>query len=199
MTGLFLSAAHARLRPLRVLLLCGLTYSPSATFAVEMQDSNMAALDRGEMPRWRVSGQLRSARLARREMALVFRPGVKRGFSPEWTALLNSARCPNRRHAPGSCLDGKTVTGLADDAIAEIVKRARKTRVVILNEAHDTSIGRAFGLEVARALRPLAYSLLAVEALSNRSGATLPGSAPLLEECGGARCRLHIRTRSSLT
>lgn len=53
------------------------------------------------------------------------------------------------------------------DAIAAIVERARKTRIVILNEAHDEPRHRAFGLEVARALRPLGYTLLAMEALPN--------------------------------
>lgn len=50
-------------------------------------------------------------------------------------------------------------------AIDEIVKRARKTRIVILNENHLDPRGRAFGLEVARALKPLGYTILAVEAL----------------------------------
>ncbi|HEX6376620.1 MAG TPA: hypothetical protein VFZ91_12980 [Allosphingosinicella sp.] len=74
-------------------------------------------------------------------------------LDPTWTARLSQAS--------------------RTDAIAEIVKRARKARVVILNESHQTSRGRAFGLELARALRPLGYSLLAVEALSNRRGAPL--------------------------
>lgn len=51
------------------------------------------------------------------------------------------------------------------DAIAEIVRRARATSIVILNEAHGSPRDRAFGLEVARALRPLGYSVLAVEAI----------------------------------
>ena len=51
------------------------------------------------------------------------------------------------------------------DAIAEIVRRARSTSIVILNEAHGSPRDRAFGLEVARALRPLGYSVLAVEAI----------------------------------
>lgn len=50
-------------------------------------------------------------------------------------------------------------------AIREIVKLARKTRIVILDENHLDPRGRAFGLEVARALRPLGYTVLAAEAL----------------------------------
>jgi hypothetical protein len=53
------------------------------------------------------------------------------------------------------------------DAIAAIVQRARSTNVVILNEAHHSPRDRAFGLEVARALRPLGYSVLAAEGFSN--------------------------------
>ncbi|MFD2935451.1 hypothetical protein [Spirosoma flavum] len=53
----------------------------------------------------------------------------------------------------------------AVSAIDEIVKRARKTRIVILNENHLDPRGRAFGLEVAHALKPLGYTILAVEAL----------------------------------
>ena len=49
-------------------------------------------------------------------------------------------------------------------AIDEIVKRARQTRIVILNENHLDPRGRAFGLEVAKALKPLGYSVLAMEA-----------------------------------
>lgn len=50
-------------------------------------------------------------------------------------------------------------------AIDEIVRRARKTRIVILDENHLDPRQRAFALDVARALRPLGYSILAVEAL----------------------------------
>lgn len=81
-------------------------------------------------------------------------------LDPTWTARLSQAA--------------------RTDAIAAIVKRARATRVVILNESHETSRGRAFGLELARALRPLGYSVLAVEALSNMRGAAPPWPASLL-------------------
>ncbi len=56
------------------------------------------------------------------------------------------------------------------DAIAEIVARAAKTRVVILNEDHGRPRDRAFALEVARALRPLGYSVLAAETFRNMDG-----------------------------
>jgi hypothetical protein len=54
----------------------------------------------------------------------------------------------------------------ARPAIAEIVARAKRTRVVILDEDHLSPRDRAFGLEVARALRPLGYTVLAAEALT---------------------------------
>ena len=56
------------------------------------------------------------------------------------------------------------------DAIAEIVRRARATSIVVLNEAHHSPRDRAFALEVARALRPLGYSVLAAEAFTNVEG-----------------------------
>jgi hypothetical protein len=56
---------------------------------------------------------------------------------------------------------------VAADAIAEIVERAKTTRIVILNEAHDNPRDRAFVLAVAEALRPLGYTHYAAEALNN--------------------------------
>lgn len=50
-------------------------------------------------------------------------------------------------------------------AIEEIVRRARHTRIVILDENHLDPRNRAFALAVARALHPLGYSVLAIEAL----------------------------------
>lgn len=58
-------------------------------------------------------------------------------------------------------------------AIAEIVRRARATRIVILNEAHVSPRDRAFALQVARALRPLGYTTLAAEAITMDEAAAL--------------------------
>jgi hypothetical protein len=55
----------------------------------------------------------------------------------------------------------------AEPALGAIVKAAAGTRVVILNEAHHSPRDRAFALEVAKALRPLGYTLLAVETFTN--------------------------------
>ena len=65
---------------------------------------------------------------------------------------------------PPNPLDAARVRGaVARPAIAEIVRRARDTSIVILNEAHYSPRDRAFALEVARALRPLGYRYLAAE------------------------------------
>lgn len=53
------------------------------------------------------------------------------------------------------------------DAIAAIVERARRTRLVILNEDHASPRDRAFGLQVAKALKPLGYDVLGIETLTN--------------------------------
>lgn len=71
------------------------------------------------------------------------------------------------RAEPGSPPDPSWATRVAaatpHDAIEEIVRRARDTSIVILNEAHDSPRDRAFALQVARALKPLGYSILAAE------------------------------------
>jgi hypothetical protein len=54
-----------------------------------------------------------------------------------------------------------------EDAIEAIVQGARATRIVILNEDHNQPRDRAFAWQVAKALRPLGYDLLAVETLTN--------------------------------
>jgi hypothetical protein len=58
------------------------------------------------------------------------------------------------------------------DAVAVIAAGAARTQIVILNEAHHSPRDRAFALEVARALRPLGYTILGVEALVNRPATT---------------------------
>lgn len=55
----------------------------------------------------------------------------------------------------------------AEYALPLIVEAAAGTRIVILNEAHHSPRDRAFALEVAKALRPLGYTLLAAEAFAN--------------------------------
>ena len=78
--------------------------------------------------------------------------------NPEWAARISAAQ--------------------PRDAIDEIVARARKTNIVILNEAHNSSRDRAFALRVARALRPLGYKTLAAETFGNNEAE--PGVTPTL-------------------
>lgn len=54
-------------------------------------------------------------------------------------------------------------SAVALDALEAIVEQAARTRVVILNEAHNVSGHRAFAAQVARALRPLGYDWFAAE------------------------------------
>ena len=68
---------------------------------------------------------------------------------------------------------------VARDAITEIVRRARDTGIVILNEAHSSPRDRVFAWRVAQALRPLGYSVLAAETFDNEPP---DGSSPTVVE-----------------
>lgn len=59
--------------------------------------------------------------------------------------------------------------GAGTDVLDEIVRRARDTTVVIINESHEHSLHRGFIAEVAQQLRPLGYDTLAIETLFNAS------------------------------
>jgi hypothetical protein len=88
------------------------------------------------------------------------------------------------RAQPGSPPDPSWATHLAaatpHDAIEEIVRRARDTSIVILNEAHDSPRDRAFALQVARALKPLGYSILAAETFDSEPAE--PGHASMIDK-----------------
>ena len=96
-------------------------------------------------------------------------PDVFDQWSQVWSAMTNMP-FPNSHKAPYSHVTDADVNALKTaqtrPAIAEIVLRAKQTRIVILDEDHLSPRDRAFGLEVARALRPLGYSVLAAEALT---------------------------------
>lgn len=81
------------------------------------------------------------------------------------------------------------------DAIEEIVARARKTGVVILNEAHSSPRDRAFALQVARALRPLGYRILAAETFDNNEPKTGPAPIDRLKRDGIVRLSTGTYTR----
>ena len=90
-----------------------------------------------------------------------FNPFLTNEVDPKLFALRSSKAKPDPTLAP------RIAAAVPRDAIKEIVARARKTNIVILNEAHHSPRDRAFALQVARALRPLGYKTLAVETLVN--------------------------------
>ena len=96
-------------------------------------------------------------------------PDVFDQWNQVWSAM-NNVPAANASKDPYSHITADDIAALkaagTRPAIAEIVARARQTRVVILDEDHLSPRDRAFGLEVARALRPLGYSVLAAEALT---------------------------------
>jgi hypothetical protein len=54
-----------------------------------------------------------------------------------------------------------------EDAVQAIVAQARTRRIVLLNEAHNMPMNRAFSQRVARELRKIGYTYLACEAFSS--------------------------------
>lgn len=85
---------------------------------------------------------------------------------------------PDKEIRPDEPADAKALGGAElRDAIREIVSRARRTRVVILNEDHGSPRSRAFALEVASALRPLGYAILAAETFANDADDTKSAAA----------------------
>ena len=82
------------------------------------------------------------------------------------------------------------------DAVPEIVARARRTSIVILNEEHQSPRDRAFALQVARALRPLGYAVLAAEGFhSSADAAEMERSAKLLRDRGYVRLNTGVYTK----
>jgi hypothetical protein len=61
---------------------------------------------------------------------------------------------------------GSTLAGhIPESAIAAIVRAAKDRQIVILNESHQLSRHRAFGMQVALALRKIGFTHLAMETL----------------------------------
>jgi hypothetical protein len=58
----------------------------------------------------------------------------------------------------------------AEDAVAIIARQAASAQIVIINEAHDAPMHRAFIGDVAEALQPLGFRIYAGEALSPWAG-----------------------------
>ena len=99
----------------------------------------------------------------------IHNPDVFDQWSQVWSAMTGEP-FPNPGKATYSHVTRGDISRLKEagtrPAIAEIVARAKQTRVVILDEDHLSPRDRAFGLEVARALQPLGYRVLAAEALT---------------------------------
>lgn len=136
-------------------------------FSTATFDENGAVRNQSTFQMWRqfspfITNELDLATLVRLDRGKTARP------TPEQSARIAAAR--------------------PHDALSEIVRRARATSIVILNEAHHSPRDRAFALEVARALRPLGYSVLAAEAIRNEeSGAPSPSNVERLEADGFVR------------
>lgn len=81
------------------------------------------------------------------------------------------------------------------DAIPEIRAAAARTSIVIVNEAHHSPRDRAFGLAVARALRPLGYSILAAEAFDNPGEPAMSLAMAELQRDGYPRRSLGFYTQ----
>lgn len=111
---------------------------------------------------------------------LQFSPMVTGELPPD--AMLRRAEVSPPDAAAAEAVRGAT----AHDAVAEIVARAKRTRIVILNEAHWSPRDRAFAWEVARALRPLGYRYLAAETFSPAQ-AGMPDGAERLARDGFVR------------
>ncbi len=69
-----------------------------------------------------------------------------------------------RRYSPGTVRQmAELENAAAEDAIAAIVREARSKRVVLINEAHQVPLHRAFAQRLAAELRKIGYSYLACE------------------------------------
>lgn len=81
--------------------------------------------------------------------------GDEAGALAAWASLSSRPRTPVSPDFSGAT---------SEPALPAIVRASKGRRVVILNEAHHISRCRAFGAQVARALRPEGFSILAAEA-----------------------------------
>jgi hypothetical protein len=65
-----------------------------------------------------------------------------------------------------------------EDAVQAIVAQARARRVVLLNEAHNMPMHRAFSQRVARELRKIGYTYLACETFESNAPQAFAGGYP---------------------
>ena len=66
-----------------------------------------------------------------------------------------------------ACIPARPAVSGMDDAIAEIVRQAADTRVVIVNESHTVTRHRDTVARLLSALRPLGFTVYAAETFSN--------------------------------
>lgn len=160
------------------LLLCGTAMAQSAPEASTIGDRARDAVVRGDYM---------AARRVLNEAIAAAAPRAPDPYTMQmWqqiTPMLANELSPAEfaRGRPSSPPDPATLarvrTAVARPAIAEIVARARRTSIVVINEAHHSPRDRAFALQVARALRPLGYSYLAAETFNQSE---LPGHSPAI-------------------
>lgn len=102
---------------------------------------------------------------------------MARGMLSQYAAFLGDERTAIGldEKPPRAGLERPDLEGAESrDALEAILEGAARTRVVILNEAHNISAHRSFAGQVARALRPLGYDWFAAETFINRQ----PDPAP---------------------
>jgi hypothetical protein len=83
--------------------------------------------------------------------------GDEAGALAAWASLSSRPRTPVSPDFSGAT---------SEPALPAILRASKDRRIVILNEAHHISRCRAFGAQLARALRPEGFSILAAEAFS---------------------------------
>jgi hypothetical protein len=91
--------------------------------------------------------------------------GTERAFVGDTAGAVTAFDILGRGPGKASAADAAMVDEAGvEDAVQAIVAQARTRRVVLLNEAHNMPMNRAFSQRVARELRKIGYTYLACEA-----------------------------------
>jgi len=147
----------------------------TAAVAQEPSQADLAAADVARQAA--EAGRYLDAEQTLREVAFDAKGVAKPGYAyDQWRevqGLLDGEPGPAIRTADAST-DADHAAAIASlkaatphDAIATIVEQAKTHRLVILNEDHRSPRDRAFGWQVAQALRPFGYDVLGIETLNN--------------------------------
>ena len=164
---------RANLAGVILLATCSATAAATAGRCVDSSECRDAAMtrsiDAARHGRYMAASFGLLAELGVGEAGQIRDPDVFDQWNQVWSAMTN-VPFPNGGKTAYSHVSPADITALeaarTRPAIAAIVARAKLTRLVILDEDHLSPRDRAFGLEVARALRPLGYRVLAAEALT---------------------------------